>query len=49
MFFEIVVLKTIVTENTYDGVSFNKAVYLKTCNFIKKTPVQVFSCEYCEI
>ena len=22
---------------------------LKTCNFIKETPTQVFSCEYCEI
>ena len=27
---------------------FNKTVGLKACNFIKKTPVQVHSCEYCK-
>ena len=28
---------------------FYKKVVLKTCNFIKRTPAQVFPCEYCEI
>ena len=28
---------------------FNKVAGLKACSFIKKTPTQVFSCEYCEI
>ena len=28
---------------------FNKVTYLKACNFIKKTPTQVFSCEIREI
>ena len=32
-------------ESTCVGVSFEKNCRLKTCNFIKKTPTQVFSCE----
>ena len=27
----------------------NNAAGLHSCNFIKETPTQVFSCEYCEI
>ena len=27
----------------------NKVTGLEACNFIKKTPAQVFSCEYCKI
>ena len=37
-------------ENTYVGSLFNKVTGLQACNLIyKKTPRQVFSCEYCEI
>ena len=36
-------------KNTCVGVFFYKAADLQACNLLKKTPTQVFSCEYCEI
>ena len=36
-------------ESTCVGVFLKKTCRLKACNFIKKTPTQVFSCEVCEI
>ena len=28
---------------------FNKVAGIEASNFVKKTPTQLFSCEYCEI
>ena len=36
-------------KSTCVGVPFIKTCQLTACNFIKKTPSQVFSCEVCEI
>ena len=50
MSFKIGVLKSFTTfkQNTCVGVLFNKVPGLRLATSLKKTPTQVFSCEYCE-
>ena len=52
MFVKIGVLKSFANSTEKHlcwSLFFKKICWLKTCNFIKKTPILVFSCEACEI
>ena len=51
MFFELGVLEVCIIHRKTPVLEslFNKVAYLKACNFIKETPPQMFSYEYCEV